>query len=275
MIVLEDPCEFRALLDRERAEGKIAGLFPTTVVSHAGHTASIAKMAAECDVAAVAILSPPEPGSSYPRDVRADLERAEAGGAGVVFAPAPCALRPLAASPAAGRMRERLEGASSCSRATALAVGDLLALAGPCFAYFGEKDYEQLVLVRKVVADLCLPAAVVACPTVREPDGLALSARNSRLSASEREAAPALYWALLAGKRAVDEAGEQDAAAVRDAMAEVAGRYQLVDLEYAEVVDPETLEPVEEIWGEVRLLVSGRVGLTTLADTLAACRGEG
>jgi pantoate--beta-alanine ligase len=151
-------------------------------------------------------------------------------------------------------------------------VTKLLALAGPCHAYFGEKDYQQLVVVRHLVDDLSLPAVVVGCPTVREPDGLALSSRNAYLSATERSAATVLYHSLLAGKRAVEEQGLIDVAEVRTAMTAVAQREVLFELDYAEAVDPSTLSVPPEVGAEVRLLIAGRTGKARLIDNLAANR---
>jgi pantoate--beta-alanine ligase len=149
-----------------------------------------------------------------------------------------------------------------------------LALAGPCHAYFGEKDYQQLVVVRHLVADLSLPVVVVACPTVREPDGLALSSRNAYLSAPQRAAVTVLYWSLLAGKRAVEEQRVKDVAEVRAAMTAVARREELVELDYAEVVDPGTLSVPPAVGPEVRLLIAGRTGKARLIDNLAANGAE-
>jgi pantoate--beta-alanine ligase len=151
-------------------------------------------------------------------------------------------------------------------------VTKLLALAGPCHAYFGEKDYQQLVVVRHLVADLSLPAVVVACPTVREPDGLALSSRNAYLSAPQRAAATVLYWSLLAGKRAVEEQRARDVAEVRAAMRAAARRTELFELDYAEVVDPTTFSVPPAVRAEVRLLIAGRTGKARLIDNLAANR---
>jgi pantoate--beta-alanine ligase len=259
VVVVDRPGELKALLDAERARGKTVGFFPTKGVRHGGHCADIAKMAAECDVAVVGIY----PGAAdlgrragdglRASDLAVDLARAEAAGATVAFVPPAQEVAP--------------DGVASTT-------ARLLSLAAPCYAYFGEKDYERLLAVRKVVKDLSLPAAVVACPTVREPDGLALSSCNGDLSVLERAAASAFYWALLAGKRAVDESGETDAGAVRAAMAQVLARPGMVDVEQAQVVDPGTLGPVGAISGEVRLVVAGRIGRHRLVDNVAARRQE-
>jgi pantoate--beta-alanine ligase len=277
MIVVDDPGELRAFLDRERSRGKAVGFFLVRSGLHGGHRANMFKMAAECDVATVGIFARrAQPGlsegfSSRAAKLAADLAQAEDAGATAAFVPSEEAVFATGhASLPVGCPCEVLEGSDCPSPFGTRAVAKLLSLVGPCYAYFGEKDYQQLALVRRVVGSLRLPAAVVACPTVREPDGLALSARNSRLSPAERDAAPALYWALLAGKRAVDEGGEADANVVRAAMKEVASRPRTVELDYAQVAHPETLEPVQEIAGEVRLLVAGRIGRTRLVDNVAA-----
>jgi pantoate--beta-alanine ligase len=278
MNVVDDPGALRAFLDRERSRGKTVGFFPARGGLHGGHRANIFKMAAECDVATVGIFaSRAQPGRSEglfsrPANIAVDLAQAEDAGATAAFVPSGEAMFATgrATSLPVGRPCEVLESSDRPSPFGARAVAKLLSLVGPCYAYFGEKDYQQLVLVHRVVKGLRLPAAVVACPTVREPDGLALSTRNFRLSPPERDAAPALYWALLAGKRAVDEGGETDANVVRATMKEVASRPGTVELDYAEVAHPETLEPVEEISGEVRLLVAGRIGRTRLIDNVAA-----
>ena len=285
MILAREPEELRSLLDEARRRGDTVGLHPTMGALHGGHEANIAKMAAECDTAAVTIFvnplqfGPGEDFSSYPRDLEADLSRAERAGAGVVFAPPREAMYPEEplVSVAVRKLADGLEGGRRPGHfdGVATVVTKLLALAGPCYAYFGEKDYQQLVIVRRLVKDLSLPAVVVACPTVRETDGLALSSRNAYLSPAERRSAPALYWALLAGKRAIDERGERGADAVREEMRDVLLREELVELDYAEVTDPGTLEALGKISGEVRLLVAARLGRARLIDNLAAGAGEG
>lgn len=285
MILVREPEQLRPVLDAARRRGETVGLHPTMGALHGGHEANIAKMAAECDLAAVTVFvnplqfGPGEDFSSYPRHLDADLARAEAAGAGLVFAPSEEAMypdRPLVGV-TVRELADRLEGHRRPGHfdGVATVVTKLLALAGPCYAYFGEKDYQQLVVVSRLVRDLSLPAVVVACPTVRETDGLALSSRNAYLSPAERHAAPALYWALLAGKRAISERGERDGDAVRAEMKEVASREKLIELDYAEVADPETLEPVGEVSGRVRLLIAARLGRARLIDNLAAGTGEG
>jgi pantoate--beta-alanine ligase len=149
-------------------------------------------------------------------------------------------------------------------------VTKLFALAGPCWAYFGEKDFQQLAVVRRLTTDLSLPVEVMGCPIVRDPDGLALSSRNAYLTDDERAAAPQLYYALLAGKRAIEDDAVRDPADVRQAMAASLARQPLFELDYADVVDPDHLEPLTRIKGEARLLVAARIGKARLIDNIAA-----
>ena len=153
----------------------------------------------------------------------------------------------------------------------ATVVAKLFAIAGPCRAYFGLKDFQQLAVVRCLARDLSLPVEVVGCPIVREPDGLALSSRNVRLSAGEREAATALSRALAAGRAAV-ASGERSAAAVGRAMRAALALEPLVRLDYAVAVDAATLEEPDTIDDPraVRLLVAAQVGPVRLIDNSAA-----
>jgi len=162
-------------------------------------------------------------------------------------------------------MEDGLEAASRPGHLDGVAtvVTKLFAIAGPCRAYFGEKDYEQLEVVRGLIVDLSLPVEVIACPTVRTPDGLALSSRNAYLTDTERRAAPVLYRALSAGKACI-EAGERDPAAVSRIMKDVFATEPSVRLDYAEA------RPGD---GEWRLFVAARLGTTRLIDTLAVPLG--
>jgi pantoate--beta-alanine ligase len=137
-------------------------------------------------------------------------------------------------------------------------------------AYFGEKDYQQLVVVRRLISDLSLPIDLVACPTVRETDGLALSSRNAYLTADERAAAPHLYYALLAGKRAVEDDGIDDPDLVEKSMTESLVRQPLFELDYAAVADPGSFDRPGRIAGEVRLLIAAHIGRARLIDNVPA-----
>ncbi len=284
MIVTGQPEEFRELLGRARAEGAVVGLHPTMGALHPGHLANIRQAAHDCDLAAVTIFvnplqfGPGEDFEKYPRTLDQDLAAADEAGAGVVLCPPPEAMFsqvPLTTVAVRG-LSGRWEGASRPGHFDGVAtiVTKLFALAGECRAYFGEKDFQQLAVVRRLVADLSLPVEVVACPTVREPDGLALSSRNRYLGQDERRAAPGIYWALLAGKRSIEEDGLRDGHEVVRTMVRACEREPLVDLEYAAVVRPDDLEPLDEVVLPARLLIAGRVGRARLIDNVAV-GGEG
>jgi len=155
----------------------------------------------------------------------------------------------------------------------ATVVAKLFNIAGPCRAYFSEKDFQQLVIVARLARDLSFPVEVVACPFVREADGLALSSRNVYLSPDERRAAPVLYRSLLAGRRAVAD-GQRDPQAVVDLVAAGIRAEPLADLDYVALVDPATLAPVAEVAGEMRLLVAARFGRPRLLDNLSVLASE-
>jgi len=275
--VIERVAELAEVVDRERAAGRSVGLVPTMGALHEGHTSLIERAATECDVVIVTVFvnplqfGPGEDYDDYPRDLDADLVAAERAGARLVFAPRAEEIFPAGRRTTVhvGTLGERLEGARRPGHLDGVAtvVTKLLALAGRCRAYFGAKDYQQLVMVRRLVADLSLPAEVVACPTVRDVDGLALSSRNRFLGADERAAAPVLFRALRAGAASI-LAGELDPAEIRILVSAIVEAEPLIDLDYAEVVDAATLEVPEKLHGELRLLLAARVGATRLVDNV-------
>ena len=283
--VVREARAFADALETERAQGRQVGLVPTMGALHAGHVALVARAAAECDVVAVTVFVNPlqfdDPGdlAAYHRDLPADVALAAAAGAAYVFAPSVEEMYPGFPAPPATTVHvsgvsEGLEGAARPGHfdGVATVVAKLFALAGRCRAYFGDKDYQQLAVVRRMAADLSLPVEVVGCPIVRDADGLALSSRNARLAPEERAAALALRGALDAGLAALD-AGERDASAVRAAMYGVLDAEPLVDRDYADVVDAASLEVRDPLHGEVRLLVAAHVGAVRLIDNDGARLG--
>ena len=154
-------------------------------------------------------------------------------------------------------------------RGVATVVLKLLNIVQPDFACFGEKDYQQLVIVRRIVEDANLPVGIVGVETVREPDGLAISSRNAHLSAEERESAPALARSLRAAGQAI-QAGESSTAVVRHRAKAILDREPLIRLDYFEIVDPDTLKPVEHVTGPVRIAAAAFVGNTRLIDNVLA-----
>jgi len=268
-------------LDRERAAGRTVGLVPTMGSLHAGHSALIRRAASECDVVAVTIFVNPlqfglgEDLADYPRDLAGDLEIAGEAGATVVFAPPTDEMFPggrSATTVTVGGLSEGLEGASRPGHfdGVATVVARLFNLAGPCRAYFGEKDFQQLAVVRRMVADLGVPVQVVGCRTVRDTDGLAWSSRNRYLTGKERAAAAVLFRALEAGADALG-GRQRQAGEVRRVMAATVAAEPLALLDYADVVDPDFLAPLDLVGpgSEVRLLVAAWVGGTRLIDNVA------
>lgn len=277
MRVVTAAADLRHELDGARCAGRSVGLVPTMGALHDGHLSLVDRAAGECDPVAVTVFvnplqfGPGEDLAAYPRDLDRDVAMAAAAGASLVFAPPVEEMYPgpvLTTVSVAG-LTAPMEGAARPGHfdGVATVVAKLFAMAGPCRAYFGEKDFQQLVVVRRMAADLSFPVEVVGCPTVRAPDGLALSSRNAYLSAEERDAAPVLHRALQAGAAAV-LAGETDPGAVRDLVAAVVEAEPLVALDYAEVVDAASLRTPPALAGELRLLVAARLGRARLIDNV-------
>ncbi|MHB1927903.1 MAG: pantoate--beta-alanine ligase [Acidimicrobiales bacterium] len=247
---------------------------------HGGHLSLIRRAAAATSTVAVTVyvnplqFGPGEDAARYPRDLDRDVRAASEAGAHLVFAPDADEMwpEPPATTVSVAGLTERWEAVLRPGHFDGVAtiVAKLLALAGRCHAFFGEKDYQQLSVVRRLAADLSLPAAVVGCPTVREADGLALSSRNAYLTPEERAAAPRLYWALLAGRRAVEDDACARPEDVGEAMAAVLAAEPRWALDYAAVVRPDDLSVPDAVAGEVRLLAAGRLGTTRLIDNLPA-----
>lgn len=265
----------RAALSPARAAGLRIGLVPTMGALHDGHLALIARAAGECDVVVVSVFVNPtqfdEPDdlNRYPRREAADAALAGGAGATHIFAPSVAEMYPqgFATTVAVGAVSERLEGAvrgGAHFAGVATVVLKLLNVVGPEAAYFGQKDAQQLAVVRALVRDLDVPVRIVSCPTVREADGLAMSSRNARLSAAERAQAVALHRGLQAAT-AVAASGAREAdelvACARRAMAEFG-----VVPEYLELVDRETFAPVTALDGQALLAVAARIGGTRLID---------
>ena len=271
----------RARLGEARAGGRRVGLVPTMGFLHAGHRSLVERARSENDLVVVSIFvnplqfNPGEDFDDYPRDLGRDVEVCAEAGADIVFAPEQREMypEPVATTVRVGSLADVLCGAARAGHfdGVATVVAKLFAIVGDCAAYFGEKDFQQLTIVRRMAKDLSLPVRVVGCPTVREPDGLALSSRNAYLSPDERVQAPVLHRALEAGAALV-EAGETDGAAVEAEMAAVVGRAPLARIDYAAAVRPGTLtRGPEPLRGEVRLLVAVRFGKARLIDNLG-CR---
>jgi pantoate--beta-alanine ligase len=283
--VVQSAAELSAVLDEARSAGASVGLVPTMGALHEGHRSLVERASAECGFVAVTIFVNPlqfdDPAdlAAYPRDLEADLETLADAGADVVFVPEVKELYPdhprdPATTVHVSGVSDGLEGKFRPGHfdGVTTVVTKLFAMAGRCRAYFGEKDFQQVAVVRRLARDLCMPVEVVACPTIREPDGLALSSRNVRLDAEGRRRATVINRALLAGADAV-AGGEDRAAAVRTTMLAVLGTEPGVVPEYAEVVDALSMSVPARLTGEVRLLVAARVGDVRLIDNVGALVG--
>jgi pantoate--beta-alanine ligase len=279
MEVVTTKVALRAVLDDARADGRRVGLVPTMGALHDGHLSLISAARVDCDTVALTIFVNPlqfaagEDIDAYPRPLERDLELAAGAGVTVAFTPSTHEMypRPTATTVHVDGLTAVLEGASRPTHfdGVTTVVTKLFNVAGPCRAYFGEKDFQQLAVVRRMVTDLDQPVTVVGCPIVRERDGLARSSRNVYLTPAEREVAPTLHRALSAGAATIAGA-ERDASVVARRMKQVIEAAGAFELDYAEVVDPATLEPLTRLepGHEVRLLVAARLGTPRLLDNL-------
>ena len=279
MHVLNTIAEARVHLSRARNSNKTVGLVPTMGYLHAGHRSLMDRSVAERDVTMTTIFVNPlqfganEDLSTYPRDLDADLSMAEEAGVDLVLTPATEEMypEPILTQVAVEHISAPMEGKIRPNHFAGVAtvVAKLFNIAGPCAAYFGEKDWQQLAVVTRMAKDLSFPVTVIGCPTVREPDGLALSSRNAYLTPEERNAAPVLHWALVSGAAAI-AAGERDPAKVRTLIADLVAAEPLAELDYAEVVGAATLQEVDPLTGNLRLLVAARFGRARLIDNQGA-----
>jgi pantoate--beta-alanine ligase len=274
VITVRTVADLRATLAPARREGRCIGLVPTMGAFHEGHLSLMRAARERCASNGVVVVSlfvnptqfgEPADLAAYPRDEGRDARLAEAEGVDVLFAPPLEEMYPdgFATTVHVAGVTDTLEGAQRPGHfdGVATVVAKLLSMAQPDVAYFGRKDAQQAAMIRRLVRDLDLPVEIDVRPIVREPDGLALSSRNVRLDAEERERALSLSRAL----RAVEEAAA-GGASLDEALA--AGREQLagVELEYLAAVDPETFAAVNDLQGESLVAVAARVGAVRLID---------
>jgi len=274
---VETSAELRAALAAARSAGAGVGFVPTMGALHAGHRSLLAAARRETGFVVASVFvnplqfGPAEDLGTYPRDRDGDLAVLEAEGVDLAFLPGEREVWPAAPEVRlhVGALGERLEGAWRPGHLDGVAtvVAKLLHLVGPSRAYFGQKDAQQLAVVHRMVADLAFPNEVVACPTVREPDGLAVSSRNAYLSAEERARATVLYRSLEAG-RAWWSAGERDPAAVEAAAHELLATVPGVEVDYVALVEPDGFEPVKQAEAGQVLAAAARLGRTRLIDNV-------
>ncbi len=267
--------EVRAAARAARAGGSRVGLVPTLGYLHEGHISLCAAARRECGFVVASIFvnplqfAPTEDFDSYPRDLVRDLGMLRAAGVDAAFTPSieemyPEPMQSFVSLPELSRVLEG-ETRPTHFQGVATVVLKLLQIAQPDSIFFGQKDWQQTAVVRRMVHDLSVPVAVMVVPTVRESDGLALSSRNVHLDASARQRALRLFGALSAG-RALLEAGERNAGVVARTMHGVLSEDPAVRPDYAAVVDPKDLSPLERVTGRVLLAVAAYVGGVRLID---------
>ena len=260
-----------------RAEGRPVGFVPTMGALHEGHMSLVRAAMAECQPVIASIFVNPTqfgPGEDlrkYPRTFEADRKRLEEAGVSYLFAPEAGEMYPQGFRTWVNveGLSDRLEGRVRPGhfRGVTTVVLKLLEIAQPQKAFFGRKDAQQARLIQQMARDLHLDSKIIVCPIVREPDGLAMSSRNTYLSPDERRAATVLHRALDGARRAI-ERGERDALRLTAAMREVIRGEPLAQPDYVELVDAETLEPVTRLRRTCLALLAARFGATRLIDNL-------
>lgn len=277
LTVAETVAAVRQAVAAARSRGQTIGLVPTMGALHAGHTSLIEAARAETGFVVVSIFvnpkqfGPTEDLDRYPRPLARDLELSRQAGADLAFVPPVEVVYPpgFRTYVEVTEWQDVLEGASRPGhfRGVATVVLKLFNMVQPDVAYFGQKDAQQVVIVRQLVRDLDVPVRLRVCPTVREPDGLALSSRNQYLDANQRRQAPVLFQALQEAKALVEQ-GERDPAVVRRAVVRRIADAPDAQLDYVALVNAASLEPLARLEGEILLAVAVRFGTTRLIDNL-------
>lgn len=267
--------ELRQAVAAARREGKRIGLVPTMGALHEGHLSLVRASQAECGFTVVTIyvnpsqFGPKEDFSRYPRTLEADMAALASVQADLVFAPSSDEVYPpgYASWVEVGGVAEPLEGQHRPGhfRGVATIVLKLFNMAGADVAFFGQKDFQQAAVIRRMVHDLNVPIEVRVCPIVREPDGLAMSSRNKYLSAQQRQQALVLWKSLCLARELVSQ-GERDAAEIARRMRAVIDTANPARVDYVEIVDPDTLLPVQTIEGPTLAALAVVIGATRLID---------
>lgn len=279
MQVVKTVKEVRDIVSGWKREGLSVGLVPTMGYLHDGHRSLIEKSVSENDRTVVSVFvnpiqfGPSEDLASYPRDLQRDMDVVGSAGGDLIFHPEPSEMYPghFTSFIDTSETTELLCGAVRPGhfRGVCTVVGKLFNIVMPERAYFGQKDAQQLATIRRFVRDLNFNVQIVACPIVRESDGLAKSSRNTYLSADERQAALVLSQSLQKGKALID-AGERDAAAVKEAIRAHLLTQPLARIDYVEVVDNENIRRVERISGSTLVAIAVYIGKTRLIDNFIA-----
>ncbi|MFC1916762.1 pantoate--beta-alanine ligase [Chloroflexota bacterium] len=253
------------------------GFVPTMGYLHEGHLSLVRQAKAETHWVIISIFvnptqfGPREGFKSYPRDTQRDLAMLEKEGTDIVFMPSADEMYPAGSSSWVNveKVTERLEGASRPThfRGVTTVVAKLFNIVQPAKAYFGQKDAQQAIVIRKMVADLNMNLEVVSAPTVRELDGLAMSSRNTYLNPQERQAAVVLYQALTMAQQLWSQ-GEKDAQRLRQEMLALIQKQPLANIDYVSVTDPETLDELDKVRPPALVSLAVRFGKTRLIDNV-------
>ncbi len=283
MEVAETIVSVRSLVGAARRRGKKVGLVPTMGALHVGHVSLIEAAVKDCDFVVVSIFvnptqfGPGEDLEKYPKPFEADLDICVRAGVDVIFAPAPEQMYPVEnftwvtveklTEPLCGR------GRPTHFRGVTTVCTKLFNIVGPDVAYFGQKDAQQAIVVKRMAADLNMPLEIVVCPTVREPSGLAVSSRNQYLSDQEKEDATNIHKSLEECRRMIG-GGVAQAGQIIAGMRAILEEVPSIEIEYVSIVDTESLESVEEISGRVLIAVAVRIGPARLIDNILVDAGE-
>jgi pantoate--beta-alanine ligase len=281
MKIITKISDMQSFADSLRREGRTIGFVPTMGFLHEGHLALMRRARASSDAVVASIFvnptqfGPNEDYERYPRDEEGDRKKCESAGVDILFTPKADAMYPEkpAVFVTVEGISDILEGAIRPGhfRGVTTVVNKLFNIVKPHKAFFGQKDFQQCVVIKRMVKGLNLDVEIVVLPTVREPDGLAMSSRNSYLSAEQRRKATVLYRALKAGEELI-HSGVHEPEKVRQKMRAVLLTEEGVAIDYAQVADPESLASVDVFGGNVVLLVAARLGSTRLIDNLLATR---
>ncbi len=272
--IVKTVAEVRELVKAQKRAGNSVGLVPTMGYLHEGHKSLIDRAVKENDFVVVSDFvnptqfGPNEDFESYPRDIKKDAELCEMAGADVVFNPEAEEMYQNQLTGVTMRgITEHLCGASRPTHFNGVCqvVAKLFNIVAPDRAYFGEKDAQQLMVIKKMVADLNFDIEIVGCPIIRENDGLAKSSRNTYLNAQERQAALCLSRSLKKARKMIED-GERDADAIRNAIREEIEKEPLSKIDYVEVVDLDTLAPTDKICGSILTAIAVYIGKTRLID---------
>lgn len=277
MEIIENIASIQAFSERKRMEGNLIGLVPTMGSLHEGHLTLIREAKSRTDIVVVSIFvnpaqfGPREDYDNYPKDLEGDKEKVNSAGGDIIFAPSARDMYPedyLTYVNVEG-ITETLCGLSRPGhfRGVTTVVTKLFNIVKPHKAFFGQKDYQQSVVIKRMVRDLNMDIDIIVLPTVREPDGLAMSSRNFYLSEKERKAAPILYKSLIMASEIIKN-GERNAKKMFSEMNLIIEKEPLAVIDYIAIADPETLKDISEIKGKTLIALAVRIGKTRLIDNI-------